>query len=595
MEDLNKLTLKELKELCKNYNLKISGKKADLIERLLDRDSFYNFKLKKLRSLCQEKKLNTTGNKKDLIQRLIDFEETNLGIKNNNKKEMDNDLLLFELESEKRLNLILKNQEVSQLPPPLELTRDQKEKLKNLEIELKQKQEYDEKNHEKKLMLAEKSGIPYDVVDLDVIKFGTFIGLIKNKEIFEGKKKDESTSLISLLLGKKEEAIKIDFSKIPYHYKHATKYITEKQRIQMHSQIVQMQCKYIMNKIQQLITKNIQEINYKLIFTLEEKTLECYVNTSIEVLEILIETLENEDDPEIYENINLIRNKLIGFVNIFDYKNLLKNHIEKFTQFKKNRKKILDHLSWNDARLILYPGFQHRLGTYIESDILYDELEIRSFMKDPKLTIFNLNDIAKQCCVPSLISICIEDVVTSCLLNPYQNNSIIYLEIQTSKLNDPWAFYILKDIREDVRMWAADHRLIKTTEKISTMFKDYLFSTFRIFYKICFGDLTFRENCCLNSFCSQADIFRMLIRNICIVNNDNYFSDFLKRTIIGKSLLIPSQLDMFNSLRDMKNQIEILPQNSNYDIICNLFEITNEKDLVSYKKFFLEQVQNFIK
>jgi SAP domain len=91
LEVLNTAKLPQLKAMCKERGLKVSGKKAELIERLREdfanspvetadekeikvtnADGFSKMTVKDLRDACVARNLLNTGKKKELIQRLQD-------------------------------------------------------------------------------------------------------------------------------------------------------------------------------------------------------------------------------------------------------------------------------------------------------------------------------------------------------------------------------------------------------------------------------------------------------------------------------------------------------------------------------------------
>ena len=67
MDDLEKLTLKELKERCKEMGLLLTGKKSELIERLKNPDDFK--KKRKRDSFENELKLNIINNNNEISQK----------------------------------------------------------------------------------------------------------------------------------------------------------------------------------------------------------------------------------------------------------------------------------------------------------------------------------------------------------------------------------------------------------------------------------------------------------------------------------------------------------------------------------------------
>lgn len=82
--ELEDLPIATLKKLCKNHNLKVSGTRQELINRLLNQqphesttNSYTKLRIPELKSICKERQLKVTGKKGDLIQRLMEYDEAN--------------------------------------------------------------------------------------------------------------------------------------------------------------------------------------------------------------------------------------------------------------------------------------------------------------------------------------------------------------------------------------------------------------------------------------------------------------------------------------------------------------------------------------
>ena len=73
MSSYDRLSVSELKQLCRHKDLHVSGSRADLIYRLNEnksRGSLREKTLYELKTLCKKKGLPVTGNKDDLIRRM---------------------------------------------------------------------------------------------------------------------------------------------------------------------------------------------------------------------------------------------------------------------------------------------------------------------------------------------------------------------------------------------------------------------------------------------------------------------------------------------------------------------------------------------
>jgi hypothetical protein len=93
INDLMKLTSKDLKELVENYNQEPKGKKATMIGQLLSyfpnltEDGLNAFTVSELQDICVGAGEEKTGNKKELVGRLIKLK----GTENKRKRESDDD------------------------------------------------------------------------------------------------------------------------------------------------------------------------------------------------------------------------------------------------------------------------------------------------------------------------------------------------------------------------------------------------------------------------------------------------------------------------------------------------------------------------
>ena len=77
--ELQKLTVKQLKELCKQNGHTQIGKKVELISKLLPPKTEVDLQkltVVKLKELCKTSGLSQTGNKKELIAKLLKKEST---------------------------------------------------------------------------------------------------------------------------------------------------------------------------------------------------------------------------------------------------------------------------------------------------------------------------------------------------------------------------------------------------------------------------------------------------------------------------------------------------------------------------------------
>lgn len=485
----------------------------------------------------------------------------------------------------------------------LALTVEQQKKLEKLDEEIKRKKEYDIKNLSRKEASSKATGIPIDIIDMDVIKIGTFLGLIKKKSILEGKEPNTTNYLLDLFLGNKSP--QFDNSKIPLHYKTSQQKVMESEKIGYHQEFVEKQCTYYSEIVVNTIKTEILNIQKHIFINLEQFTIPVFVTVVKESMEVIFDELINsdssEEEDELWKILYVLRNSLLGPLNICEYKKILIDQIFILLKYKPS-KKIINNLSLIEARLILYPRCLNVIkGPLIQSDImkLIRELHFRAFSKNPQLKSFEINDIIKDCCTPSLLNLPIEIVLKISMLGPYMNNSIGYLILNNSTANNstlhsesrnfsafntnPWSFYVLNNINEDgSRLWVLDYKINIFSKIFITSVIQYLIKIFRVFYKEIFNTNNYIDN--FNQT-HHFDALLNVIKNIQFVSNFS-FINFLKNIIIQKSCLIPTEYDFFNHLTNNENNDN---ENNNYDKnqilksfqknINNLFDtpITNYK------------------
>jgi DNA-directed RNA polymerase subunit L len=434
----------------------------------------------------------------------------------------------------------------------LKLTAVQKEKLRKLDEEMKRKKEHDEKSRPRREASSKATGIPVDIVDMDVIKVGTLLGLIKKKAILEGKEPNTTGSLLNMFLGG-EDDFKIDRSKIPHNFRNAPTIATEADKISYHQQYVQQQCQHLSAMTMSLIKQEMANINRYICVNIETNTIDNLKTACIETIDVLLEELcgDDEDDDELWSTLSIVRNALLGMVDICKYKKMLNEHIVMLRKAGKAHSRILGHLSVNDVRLSLYKGCLAQTKGPLTSDDsmrLSREIELRCYMKPPELKPFNFEDIVRHCCIPSLVCIPVDEVIEKGLVGPYRNNSIGYLDIG-GKQKTPWSFYNLKSINPDgVRLWVLDNTLWALTDNMISTMTAYMIKTFRTFYHEYYGTNTFKTGFWLASHNNHYDAFINMMNNFSFISNHTMFHNFLMMILVHKSPLIPTDYDFFNHL-----------------------------------------------
>lgn len=469
----------------------------------------------------------------------------------------------------------------------LTLTDEQKEKLRKLDEEMQKKKEFEEKNRGRKEASSKATGVPIDIVDMDVIKVGTLLGLIKKRTVREGKEAGSTSTLMDLFLGGDDN--KIDKTQIPSHYRNAPHHVDEPTKMQYHQDHVQKQSEVYSQLTSSTIKEALTQIRTHVSINLEQWSVDHFVTTTKETMDVILEELLDEDDEELWTMLSGIRQTLLGPLNICDYKRILTNQILEMRGRGKHHRKIINHLSTIEKRLVLYPGcLQAQTPPFTVNDEmqLKRELLFRNYTGDPELKPFVMETISRQCCTPSLLCLPIDVVINLSLLNPYMNNPIGYLKMDQSPDPDPWSFFVLDKINKDgVRLWVLDNRLVTFSQILSDSLARYLVNIFRIFYHECFKTNMFIKDFLGPSDSSRRkgspgdvkprslhhDVFNTLIKSLAFVTCGERFHTFIKTLVMHKSFLIPTDHDFFNQLRDGGDAPEPQP-NTFHLILPSLFD-----------------------
>jgi hypothetical protein len=468
----------------------------------------------------------------------------------------------------------------------LKLTDEQKEKLCKLEQEMKVKREMEEKNKSRKEASSKETGIPLDVVDMDVIKIGMLLGLIKKKSVLEGKEK-QPTSLLGSLLGLEEEDKNglgdIDYSKIPREYKRAPDRTTESTKIQYHQQFVQQKCDAFSSKVSEMIKDELEEINKRFCVNVEERTLERFKEVCMENLEILLDDLDPSAEEEFEEtlaNVCVLRNALLGSVDVCEYRRLVRDHVVAMKKSGADPEKIASlNFTANDARLSLYKtSLKHcRKRTTADVTRLLRELEIRSFTKPPELKPFDFSEMMRQCCTPALAILPATVIMEHGLIGPFRNNPVGFLQLEPA--NVAWAFYFLSKINADgVRLWILDNDLTTFANTVSREMSDYVVKILKTFYLACFETSVYKRRFWKLDE-NHADVFENCLKNLFFLSDVDAVRAFLKKLFVVKSPLIPTEYDFFNhvayySEKRRKAKSSLLSNN-----LKNAFPEASERDL----------------
>lgn len=330
------------------------------------------------------------------------------------------------------------------------LTKEQQERLAKLEVELEAKRIYEETSKTRRMAASKRTGIPYDIVDTDVVRLGTMLGLIRN---LGDEKEPDDISILDLLLGTSSSGPVYSYNGIPSYFSMAPCRIEESMRVEKHQEFVKKKCNIYWSAVSAFLSEENGRVEKVVSLSIPNMTPEVFVSAVKENMDVVLEMITESDDeqPDLYEQLKVLRNSLASFIPICEYRNILVEHMRKI-----HRKNIQD-LSYIDASLILYPGFDQ-----LESDnelAVFRSLCVRSHTKDPKLAPLDMATIVKECCTPALMFVNLEHVLRNSIVGPYANNAVGHM---TSTKN----FYVLKCISGNVRLWIHDECLRDFSQKL---------------------------------------------------------------------------------------------------------------------------------
>jgi hypothetical protein len=478
----------------------------------------------------------------------------------------------------------------------LYLSKEQIEKLRKLDIEMKERLEKEKENKTKREFTSSSTGIPLDIAGLEVIKIGTLFGLIKKKDDFESNTRGNK-SLLNILLGEDEEKSPT----CPFGYYKAFSTIKENEKIKFCQNFVKKECDFFIDMTETFIKKEITEINKLISINLTNYTIECFKTTCLETLDVLIKELEeNYEDEELWLTISLVRNSLLGTLNVCEYKKLISDNIISIINLipKNNYSKIMKHLTIIDKRLclfnkaLLYHEQFFKQSEEEEKNRLIRELDVRCFTKSPELKPFVFKDFTKHICIPSLMYLKIELIIEKCLVGPFRNNSIGFLyDISENNSYNSGDFYILKYINSDGgRFWSVDQSLERFTNEVIVIMTAYIVNIFRTLFKECFENNNFfktKTDFNLKIGCIHQSIFQMLLRNLISISNGSWFHNILTLVLKSKSPLFPTEYDFFNFIKSVYDKRQ--PFVPTYKPANDVFQ-TNLKLL--FDDFETEDIEN---
>lgn len=453
----------------------------------------------------------------------------------------------------------------------VELSELQKGRLIKLEKELATRETEGEK-------VSEKTGIPKNIAVLDVVKIAMMLGLVKSKKVREGKEQDKTFSILDLfkIHEPKYEKRKVDFKGIPFYFNHSPKRIMEEEKLEIVSNRVKEECSRMSVTLSRIVRTYRNELNKSLFFGCDDDRVESFTRQAISILNDLVDDLvELEDTTEIEEVLILmakVRSRLLGLIPLKTYMQIIKSHIVLMKKLGLNGDQVLVRLSPVEAFLVLLTSFDKRPISENVHELFMLDLQMMCFTKNQQIRPFDPSELQCELCTPSLMFVHAQDVIRYGIIGPYGNNSVGYLNN---------TFYLLKQIKNDVRLWVIDDNLDKTTEWTRRVMTDYIVQMFRTVYVNIYGDNTYRDN-----FLYGHRYFHVAIVNLLFVNSGR-LAMFMRHVMQNYSQLLPTELDMFNQQRKRKRSQEPVDLTGER-IVSLLFEQVDDTTIFSdlIQKYF---------
>lgn len=402
------------------------------------------------------------------------------------------------------------------------LSKEQLEKLEKLEAELERKRKYEETSKNRRLAASKRTGIPYSIVDIDVIKVGMLLGLIKNLDDNK-KNNNDDVSLLDLFLGigQSSASSTYDYSKVPPYFVCAPNKCIETDRVEYHKERVKEECDRYCNFITDVLGSEHRKIEDVVSMPLQQMTMESFVENVKDTMSVVLEMLLEDDEDDSWKQLLVLRNSLACVVPICEYKNIVSDHISQLMKIYRLENILEKGVSCLDGMLTLLPG-KWEISQETSLAIL-TSLVVRSHTRDPELKPFDMSAIIKECCTPAIVFVDLNDVIVHGIIGPYWNNPIGFMYPN---------FYMMKCIIEGVRLWVMDSYLTMFSEELRISMLKYA------------ERMRSTMKSSTVAFCSTE----IIDSNISQLRNPSGFRSMVCKTVSSESQIVPSEADVFDNI-----------------------------------------------
>ena len=216
----------------------------------------------------------------------------------------------------------------------------------------------------------------------------------------------------------------------------------------------------------------------------EEEHLKCIKQSFLLLKEI-------RAHKKVFENLKFHRKSLTK-ISMTDYHNLIKEHVQFIEDHLLKKDYSKDKILAETSKYYLTPLESRMLsfGDYWKTEFLVDEitqiykrLDLDIPSKDD-YEIFSREKFYNKFLNYSSVICDIKILLGKFLFNKFGKNNIVYINNPKSTAEDPYSFYILSTIKNDVREWTMECRLLELCKDFSDTISKYLIDMFRKIYFI---------------------------------------------------------------------------------------------------------------
>lgn len=294
-------------------------------------------------------------------------------------------------------------------------------------------------------------------------------------------------------------------------------------------------------------------------------------------------------------DIRLIRCKMLGWLNIKEYEDLIYKHINKLSDIfkakKYEQKKIIkiisEGLSPLEMRLTKY-------GKYYETDIDSEDVE-RLKVSLEVCTVFPKEYKPykrgfKRFHNYNLVLFTLKKCIKSYLFNRYGFYNLVYINMPNSTDTDPYSFYYLEKIDGDKRCWKMDCRLEDISTDMSTELLAYCIDLYKKIYRDMFRDNKYRTEC-EDVYSIAGNEMEQLAENIFILHNQEKCRRLFQQIVKDNAVLVPTDNDKINvrtaDAMQKKRFAEYHDEYNPLDIPALLFQDISKNDAQEFVKRFV--------